>query len=115
MATMAAAKALREGCSPHQASLRAKVGAFAGPMRANLVRMLDGIGLDAALGIESTKWLWMTDGHLVAATSAICHAVILTATGKNYSGTPKIERHPILSALWTKCSPETSQRCPTLS
>jgi hypothetical protein len=99
LATVAAAEALREGCSPYEASLRARVGAFAGVMRSNMVRMLDGIGLAEALGIESTASLWITDGHLMAATSAIRHAVILKATDKNYSGTPKIERHPILSAF----------------
>ncbi len=98
-ATAVAAAALRVGCSPLQASLAARVGAFAGVMRSNLVRMLDGIGLADALGIESTASLWTTDADLVAATSAIRHCVILTSSGKNYDCAPKIERHPILNAF----------------
>jgi hypothetical protein len=98
LATMAAA-ALREGSTPLRASRAARVGAFAGSMRSNMVRMLDGIGLPEALGIESSDTLWTTDRHLMSATSAIRHAVILTATGANYSGAPKIERHPILNAF----------------
>jgi hypothetical protein len=61
--------------------------------------MLDGIGLAQVLEIESTASLWTTDGDLMAATSAIRHAVILTPTGDNYSGAPKIGRHPILNAF----------------
>jgi hypothetical protein len=100
LATVTAASALWAGNSPRAAAIKAgSVGSFAGPMRTNLVRQLDGVGLAAALGVETTAELWTSHEHLRAATSALPHAVILTASGRNYTGhVPKIERHPVLSS-----------------
>ncbi|MHB8318949.1 MAG: hypothetical protein ACYDEP_06955 [Acidimicrobiales bacterium] len=53
-----ARRSLANGLSPEDALRCADaVGSFSGPMRINLVTMLDGIGLAAALGVESTAQL----------------------------------------------------------
>ncbi len=74
------------------------VGAFSGPMRANLVAMLDGIGVSDALGIDSTIRLFGTHHHLAAHASAIDYPVFIK--GKNYGGTgPSLTRHSVLASL----------------
>ena len=98
-ATKAAAEALRGGVTPAEASVAASAaGSFAGPLRTNLVRMLDGIGLNDALGIASSASLWGTDRQLQASTSALRHSV-MDADGENYNQSPPIHRHPVLSQL----------------
>jgi hypothetical protein len=94
-ATMVAAAALRVGASPQEAALAARIGAFAGTMRMNMVKMFNGIGLNPALDIKTTASLFMTDSDLQASTSAIRHCVIRTASRKSYSGSPSIEKHPV--------------------
>ncbi len=53
-----ARRCIREGL-PNEQTLRSAnaVGSFSGPMRVNLVAMLDGIGLHEALGIDSAARL----------------------------------------------------------
>jgi hypothetical protein len=59
LAVTTAGAALRKGCSVDEAIAQAKAHAgFAGTMRANLIRMLDGIGLHTALGLESCQSLF---------------------------------------------------------
>jgi hypothetical protein len=54
LALTAAGGALRSGKGIDQAVIAAKsTAAFAGPMRINLVRMLDGIGMQTALDVPS--------------------------------------------------------------
>ena len=55
------------------------VDSFSGPMRANLVTMLDGIGLNGALGIDSTARLFDAHHHLAAKASAISYPVFVNA------------------------------------
>jgi hypothetical protein len=58
---------LRAGCSSEETLRRAAaVGSFSGPMRRNLVAMLDGVGLADALGVDSTARLFDTHHHLAA-------------------------------------------------
>lgn len=67
----------------------AKVHAsFAGPMRSNLVSMLDSIGIAGVLGIDTTASLWAERSELAHFTSALRYPVFLD--GENYSGTPAI-------------------------
>jgi hypothetical protein len=100
-ASTAAAKALREGRGiPDVLNAASMSGSFAGPMRENLIRMLDGIGVAAWLGLASTALIWTSSdaAHLGASTSALLHPVFVS--GKNYSGGgPKISEEPILSAF----------------
>lgn len=94
-----AQRCIREGL-PNEQTLRSAnaVGSFSGPLRANLVTMLDGIGLHRALGIDSTARLFDTHHHLVAKASAISYPVFVN--GRNYGGgNPPLIRHPVLRSL----------------
>jgi len=100
-ASMAAARALREGLAiPGVLNAASMSGSFAGSMRVNLVNMLDGIGVAAWLGLPTTGFMWTRQdaAHLVGSTSALLHPVFLN--GKNYSGgNPSFSEEPILSAF----------------
>ena len=102
LAVREVAAALRAGASAVEALQRANgVASFAGGMRSNLVRMLDGIGLADALGIASAASLFDEHQHLAATTSAITHAVFVN--GENYTGhRPPIDEPAILRAFITQ-------------
>jgi len=98
LAVKTAAAALRAGRSVNEAIHDAKnTGGFASVMRTNLMSMLDGIGLNTALGLATCGQLYSDRTDLASNTSAICHATFIR--GKNYSGTPSIDRVPILAAF----------------
>lgn len=82
-----ARKQLTAGASLEEAKRCAKeTASFSGPMRNNLVAMLDHIGLHRLLGIRSCARLFDTHKHLVHYTSALRYPVFV---GKeNYSGSP---------------------------
>lgn len=72
-----------------------KNSSFQGPMRKNLIAMLDELQLPQFLGISSTSELFDTANHLVHTTSAITYPVFYK--GKNYSGsTPHILKTKLL-------------------
>jgi hypothetical protein len=80
-----ARRALRAGGSHQDAMAMAKTTAsFAGPMRRNLVDLLDHVGVADRLGIESTAALWSGHDHLVHFTSALRYPVF--EQGKNFAG-----------------------------
>lgn len=90
-ALKAAQAALRKGMSHPAAAAEAKVYAsFSGPMRTNLVAMLDSIGIAGHLGISSTASLWEANSHLVQFTSALRYPVFVD--GQNWSGQPDMVR-----------------------
>jgi len=94
-AVRAASAALRVGASVNDAVDRAmSTAGFAGSMRTNLIGMLDGIGLHTALGLDSAGRLFTERTDLASNTSALSHAVFVN--GRNYSGSPPIERTLIL-------------------
>lgn len=76
---------------------RAKIAAsFAGTMRANLVRMLDRIGIPALLGIGGSEALFGEKRELIHTTSAIRYPVFVD--GRNYTGHgPAILQSPMLA------------------
>jgi hypothetical protein len=61
-----------------------RTGSFSGPMRKNLVEMLDGIGINALLGISSCLSLFDTLHHLVHFTSVVSAPIF--KNGENYRG-----------------------------
>jgi hypothetical protein len=65
---------------------------FSGPMRTNLVAMLDHIGLARWLGVPSCAELFDTRTDLAHFTSALRYPV--TFRGQNYAGTPGILTNP---------------------
>ena len=98
-----ARRCLRSECSFEETLRRADaVGSFSGPMRSNLVTMLDGIGVDEALGIDTTASLFDLHHELAAHVSAIDYPVFVD--GENYRGaSPRLTKHPTLAALVTAC------------
>ncbi len=86
---------LRDGEPQELAAKSAKeYASFSGPMRSNLVSMLDHIGVQKHLGITSCAELWTTRKDLVHFTSVLRYPVFLN--GKNYAGQPSILRTPLL-------------------
>jgi hypothetical protein len=69
-------------------------GAFSGAIRPNLVALLDAIGMQRWLGIDSCATVFNEHAQLVQVTSILRHAVFVN--GKNYSGTPSMTRTPFL-------------------
>jgi hypothetical protein len=61
-----------------------KVASFAGPLRKNLVALLDSVGVSERLGLASTADLWTSHTHLVHFTSALRYPVM--ERGKGYGG-----------------------------
>lgn len=91
-----ARRELRAGRSHELALASAKsVASFAGPMRRNLVDILDHIGVADRLGVPSTEDLWGADGHLVHFTSALRYPVF--EDGTNYAGS-NLTGSPLLTA-----------------
>lgn len=85
-------KSFRETGDTSQSLKSAKsVASFSGPMRSNLVRMLDFIGINELLEIETCHKIFEPDVNLGHFTSVLRNPVF--RSGKNYNGTPKIERN----------------------
>lgn len=94
-ALIEARRCLRAGMSERETQSSVEVlASFSGPMRANLVAMLDAIGVNRLLDLTSTASLWGDDAHLTYFTSALPFPVFVN--GSNYSGAPPIFRTPIL-------------------
>jgi hypothetical protein len=94
---------IRAGLTNEETLRRANaVSSFSGRMRTNLVTMLDGIGLDDALGIESTARLFDTDHQLADHASAIDYPLFVN--GQNYRGrNPSLITHPALRSFVRAC------------
>lgn len=90
---------------------KAKVFAsFSGPMRTNLVAMLDHIGLHRWAGLKSVAELWTSRSDLVHFTSALRYPVFVN--GKNYSGQPSMTATPSLRELLASCLTEEALALP---
>ncbi len=86
-ALVAAQRALRGGARLAEAAEKAKVFAsFSGPMRSNLVALLDDIGVNKTLGVSTTASLWNSDSRLVHFTSALRYPVFVDEA--NWAGQP---------------------------
>ena len=72
-------------------------GSFSGPMRANLVAMLDHIGAQRALAVPSCEVLFDRAHELVHFTSALRYPTFID--GANYNGNPDMLRHPVLRQM----------------
>jgi hypothetical protein len=78
-----------------EALRRAKLtGAFSGPMRANLITMLDHVGTQRVLGVTTCAELFDPSRDLAHLTSALRYPVFVN--GENYNGAPDMLRTPIL-------------------
>ena len=70
------------------------VGSFSGPMRANIVQMLDAIGAHEAFRVASCAELFDPMQERMHFTSALRYPVFVGAA--NYNGTPDMLRTPML-------------------
>ncbi|MEH2594958.1 hypothetical protein V1278_001871 [Bradyrhizobium sp. AZCC 1577] len=94
-ALLEARRQLLAGNDHHSALRSAKTFAsFSGPMRSNLVSMLDHIGLNRWIGVPSTADVWNSSDDLVHFTSALRYPVFVG--GQNYSGAPSMTATPVL-------------------
>jgi hypothetical protein len=95
LALSAFGNALAKGLSLNDAFRQVETTAsFSGPLRANLVAMLDHIGLERPLGLATCADLFRLGGDLVHFTSALFYPVFIN--GENYSGTPDLLRTQML-------------------
>lgn len=86
---------LLSGATQEAAIKAAKqTGAFSGPMRPNLIALMDTIGLNRWLGLSSCDALFSNAAHLVQTTSLLRNPVFVN--GKNYSGAPRMTSQPVL-------------------
>jgi hypothetical protein len=94
-ALIEARRCLRAGRSEADTLASVKVvAAFSGSMRPNLVDMLNSIGVNRLLGLQSTASLWGNDAHLTQFTSVLRFPVFVD--GKDYSSTPPLLTTPLL-------------------
>jgi hypothetical protein len=68
---------------------------FSGPMRKNLTRMLDSVGVAQKFGLQSSATLFKTSETLAHFTSALRYPVF--RHGENYNGRPGIDRVHMLT------------------
>jgi hypothetical protein len=90
-----ARRQLDNGAGLERALIAAKTtGAFSGAMRPNLIDLLDHVGINDWLGINSCDELFETSVHLVQTASVLKNAVFVD--GENYNGAPDMIRNPLL-------------------
>jgi hypothetical protein len=110
-ALIEARRCLRAGHSEAETLAAVKVFAsFSGPMRGKLVEMLDSIGVNRLLHVQSTASLWADDVGLVHFTSALRFPVFVD--GENYSGRPPILKTPLLQRQLMKGFAAQAARLP---
>jgi hypothetical protein len=108
-AIVAGSAALKAGKGYAEASRLAKfTGSFSGPMRTNLVSMLDHIGLASAFGIATCANLFDPEYERVHFTSALRYPVFVG--NANYNGTPDILKTPVLKSMIDGCLADEAQR-----
>lgn len=106
-----AQRALGAGATGEETLRRAKLtGAFSGPMRLNLVALLDSIGMHTKLGLASCEELFGRASHLLQTASALQFPVFLK--GENYNGTPDPTKHPLLQRMLLEHFAPMAQQVP---
>lgn len=91
-----AQRQIRAGGAPEAICKAVKHAAsFSGPMRENLVAMLEHIGLHKSLGVTSCLDLFNPSKPLAHMASLLKYPVF--AAGKNYNGTPDPLKNPFLA------------------
>lgn len=94
--------ALREALAGGHDETRAlaiakRTASFSGPIRSNLVALLNRVGLHVALDLDSCARLFTERSDLVHFTSVLRNPIF--ANGKDYSGNPSILRTPMLRRM----------------
>lgn len=95
-AIVTARKGFEAGDQVHEIQRACKVAArFSGSLRKNIIMMLDDLGLQEQLGLESSRALFDERDDLLHTVSLVPYPVFVK--GKNYTGhTPKILKSPFL-------------------
>lgn len=110
-ALKASRAAIAAGTSVPGALARAKSHAsFSGPMRANLVAMLDAIGVAEYFGLSTSEQLFEAGSKQVHFTSALRYPVF--RQGKNYNGTPNMLKTPVLRQMIDTYLAEEARQLP---
>lgn len=73
-------------------------GAFSGPMRKNLLAMLDKVGVPRWLGASNAAELFEKRANLIQTASVIQYPTFVDGK-KNYNGSPDLRRSPLLGGL----------------
>ncbi len=108
-AIAAACTALQAGKDNKEASRLAKItGSFSGPMRANLISLLDHVGLASVLDIATCAALFDSDHESVHLTSALRYPVFVG--GANYNGSPDMLKTPLLKSMIDACLADEARR-----
>lgn len=98
-ALKAARAQLLAGASEQDTLRMAKLtGGFSGPLRKNLVDMLDHVGIHAWAGVRGCDELFSARSDLVQLASVLPYTVVVDGD-KPYNGTPKLLRSPMLKSL----------------
>jgi hypothetical protein len=80
-------------------SIAKRAASFGGPMRKNLIAMLDTVHLHVWLGLETCAELFSDRNDLVHYTSVLRYPVLYN--GRNYNGVPAISKtNFLLDQLW---------------
>jgi len=87
----------RGGHVPEALAEATLTGSFSGPLRANLVAMLDAIGVAKTLGVETMAEVFRPGSQDVHFTSALRYPV--SVNGQNYNGTPDMLKTPLLRRM----------------
>lgn len=91
-------RALQSGAAVESALEAAKkTGSFSGPLRRNLTSMLDHIGVNELLRVQSAEHLFDENARGAHFTSALRYPVF--RDGENYSGAPKPLGTPALRSM----------------
>jgi hypothetical protein len=92
---------LSNGLEPSEARRRARYAAsFGGPMRKNLVTMLDGIGVNALLDVSSSQVLFDDERAHLHSTSILRHPVFVA--GKNFTGHASVVTQSALASAMVR-------------
>ncbi len=95
---------------PEALALAKSQASFSGPMRANLVAMLDAIGVGEHFGLSSSDQLFEAGSEQVHFTSALRYPVF--RRGKNYNGTPNMLKTPVLRQMIDTYLAEEARQLP---
>lgn len=112
LAFRTARDALHSGV-PHTAAgaLARQTASFSGPIRRTLVGMLDGLGLNTALGIETCSSLWHEHHAMLHTTALVRYPLFVD--GQNYTGyKPHPLKTPLLRRFINEVLAEELQRIP---
>ena len=85
-------------------------GAFSGTMRPNLISLLDSVGIQRWLCIQSCEELFGNSSSLVQTASLLRNPVFID--GENYNGKPNMTRHPLLREQLISTFSETIKALP---